>query len=328
MLFKNLVKKVLALSAGLSVASAYYSTGRVTGDIGTHDPCMIRRKSDGKYFLFATHDMISIKTSTDRTRFTRVGQVLNSAPKWCTQAGYGGCNDPWAPDVSYHDGLYWLYYSVSTFGSQNSAIGLATSKTMEPGSWTDRGQVVNSKSNNSKTPWNAIDPAQIFDKNGNLYMAWGSWSGGIYMHQLDKKTGKLNSSADKSIQIAKGFAYEGVALYLHNNRYYLFVSAGYCCPAKNPPEFKSGTEYRIIVGRSSNIKGDYVDRSGKSLRKGGGTLVLPTHDTTWGPGGMSIFRDGNNDVLVYHYRDTRDNYVPKLGINYICWDNKDWPYVC
>jgi arabinan endo-1,5-alpha-L-arabinosidase len=52
-----------------------------------------------------------------------------------------GRKDPWAPDVHLVGDEYFLYYAVSTFGSQVSAIGLATSSTMEPGTWTDKGGV-------------------------------------------------------------------------------------------------------------------------------------------------------------------------------------------
>jgi arabinan endo-1,5-alpha-L-arabinosidase len=52
-----------------------------------------------------------------------------------------GKKDPWDPDVHLVGDEYFLYYAVSTFGSQVSAAGLATSGSMEPGSWTDRGGV-------------------------------------------------------------------------------------------------------------------------------------------------------------------------------------------
>jgi arabinan endo-1,5-alpha-L-arabinosidase len=72
--------------------------------------------------------------------WTSVGQVLPN----CSKIKLAGNCDLWAPDVSYADGRYVLYNSVSSIGSHNSAIGVATSPSMEPGSWTDLGEVIGS----------------------------------------------------------------------------------------------------------------------------------------------------------------------------------------
>src|SRR6187455_3570966 len=71
----------------------------------------------------------------------------------------------WAPDISFHNGQYYLYYSVSAFGKNTSCIGLATNKTLDPSSsdyqWVDHGKVIQSVP--GRDLWNAIDPNLAFD---------------------------------------------------------------------------------------------------------------------------------------------------------------------
>lgn len=84
--------------------------------------------------------------------------------------GIAGRDDIWAPDVSLHSGKYYAYYAVSTFGSQNSAIGLATSTSMDPGTWTDLGQVFASSTG---AQFNAIDPNVVIDEKGVPVLTFG-----------------------------------------------------------------------------------------------------------------------------------------------------------
>ena len=110
----------------------------------------------------------------------------------------------WAPDVKLINGQYTLYYSVSQLGTQNSALGVATSPTMEPGSWKDHGAVIRSKKgdayNASASPpllflvvfflrscsvcvsdhaVHTVDGNVVVD-NGKLKLGFGSWWGGIF----------------------------------------------------------------------------------------------------------------------------------------------------
>jgi arabinan endo-1,5-alpha-L-arabinosidase len=151
-----------------------------------HDPSLVQRKVDGKYFLFTTHDKGGIITADNLQ-----GLVANVAVlELCTQSFFScspwkevgsivpknssidlpGRDDIWAPDVTYYKGKYYAYYSVSTFGSQNSAIGLATSSSMDPGTWTDHGLVFRSYTNNL---YNAIDPNFAVDELGRPFLSFG-----------------------------------------------------------------------------------------------------------------------------------------------------------
>ncbi len=81
--------------------------------------------------------------------------------------------------MSLHGSTYYAYYAVSTFGSQNSAIGLATSSSMDPGTWTDQGQVFASTTG---AQFNAIDPNVVIDEKGVPVLSFGTCRIKIRMH--------------------------------------------------------------------------------------------------------------------------------------------------
>jgi arabinan endo-1,5-alpha-L-arabinosidase len=299
-------------------AASYPNPGTVTGNITVHDPSMVRG-TDGVYYLFSTHNGIEIRTSTDRTAFTRVGSVLPNGATWAS-AYTSNVKDLWAPDVSFHTGTYYLYYAVSSFGSNHSAIGLATSTTAKAGSWTDRGVVYTSSSGGS---YNAIDPGLLVDTTGTWWLVFGSFWTGIKMIQIDPATGKQLASNTTRYNIAQRpspDAEEAPVIVHHGSFYYLFVSWDYCCRG-------TSSTYRVMVGRSSSVTGPYVDRNGTAMTSGGGTEILATHGTVIGPGGQSVLSDSDHDLLVYHYYDGNANGLNKLGINFLGWDSASWPYV-
>ena len=105
------------------------------------DPAIYYNSDSKKYFVFSTDNNIGIFTSTSLLGpWTSVGSVLPN----CSSINLSGNCDLWAPDVNSVNGQYVLYYAVSTVGSQDSAIGVATSPSLEPGTWSDLGAVVTS----------------------------------------------------------------------------------------------------------------------------------------------------------------------------------------
>jgi arabinan endo-1,5-alpha-L-arabinosidase len=308
---------VSGLAGGVAGAATYPDPGRVTGNVTVHDPSMVRAV-DGTYFLFSTHNGIEARTSRDRIAFTRAGSVLPNGATWAT-AYSGNVRDVWAPDVSVHAGLYYLYYAVSTFGSNKSAIGLATSPTAATGSWTDRGLVYDSA---TSSDYNAIDPSLTVDPDGRWWLAFGSWWTGLKMIQIDPATGKQLASNRTRYNLASrtstSLGIEAPYVLRHGSFYYLFSSWDLCCRGVN-------STYRVMVGRSSTINGSYVDRSGVALTAGGGTEIVSSHGRFIGPGGQSVIVDGADELLVYHYYDANNNGSPTLGINLIGWDTAGWP---
>lgn len=307
------------VSANEASAATYPNPGAVNGNITVHDPSMIKGQ-DGVYYLFGTHNGIEVRTSTDRTTFTYAGSALPNGATWAT-AYSSNVKDIWAPDISYHNGVYYLYYAVSSFGSNHSAIGLATSTTAKVGSWTDKGVVYTS---NSTSNFNAIDPSLIVDSSGLWWLSMGSFWTGIKMIQINPSTGKQLSTNTTRYSIAQrsgtSTAVEAPYIFKHGGYYYLFVSFDLCCKG-------TSSTYRIMVGRSTSITGPYKDRAGTAMTSGGGTEILATHGTIIGPGGQAVLADSDNDLLVYHYYDGSASGLNKLGVNFLGWDSSAWPYV-
>jgi arabinan endo-1,5-alpha-L-arabinosidase len=224
------------------------------------------------------------------------------------------------PGISFHNGQYYLYYSASTFGSNTSAIFLATSPTGASGSWTNQGLVINS---NSGSNFNAIDPNLFIDAQNQWWLTFGSFWSGIKMVRINSSTGR-RSTTDPAIRglasrpSSAGNAIEAPFLFRHGNFYYLFVSFDRCCQGAQ-------STYRVMVGRSSSVTGPYTDRSGRAMTAGGGTEILASHDSIHGPGHQAVLSDVDSDLLVYHYY-ANDN-SSKLGTNLLGWDPADWPFL-
>ena len=301
----------------------------VEGDIDTvHDPAIIRQGST--YYVFSTNgrpgSLIPIRCSTDLLHWRVCGHVFDKLPEW-TVKEIPRARAPWAPDISSYAGRYHLYYAISTFGSNESVIGLATNRTLDPQSpdyrWLDEGMVLRS---NKQDNWNAIDPNFAMDRDGRAWLDWGSFWSGIKMRRIDPATGKVSADDGTLYSLARrprpdgtGGAIEAPFLFRHGGYWYLFVSFDQCCRGAN-------STYRVVAGRSRKITGPYVDRDGKPMMEGGGTPVISSTSGRWrGPGHEAVLHDGSADYLVFHaYRAS--NGGSALQISTIQWDH-GWPKV-
>lgn len=294
---------------------------------GTPDPAIVKAHDGSGYFIFATEEGISISHSADLKHWKKTGRVFKDAvPAWAKKL-IPGSDSIWAPDIRYANGKYWLYYSVSTFGSQRSVIGLAVNSTLDANSpdykWEDRGLVVESFP--EKSDYNAIDPAMFVDEDGRAYLFWGSYWTGIKAAELHAGTGKFSSSQPKSIAVAgrrltAPTSIEGAYMSRRGDWYYLFTSWDFCCAREN-------STYKVMVGRSKSPLGPYVDEAGVKLSEGGGKLVL-MGDSIWrGPGHNSVLQDGDGYWLVYHVIHAKEPEAGRvLQIRPIKWKD-DWPSV-
>ncbi|SHG11363.1 arabinan endo-1,5-alpha-L-arabinosidase [Streptoalloteichus hindustanus] len=289
----------------------------LTGDIRVvHDPTMAR--VGAQYVVYATNEAVRSLVSDDGVHFHNSGRAFAQPPAWWQN--YNTTGVIWAPDLSHHDGRYLLYYSVSLWGSNNSALGLATSDTGLPGSWEDHGIVFASSGGDD---FNAIDPSLLVDAEGRWWLVWGSFHTGIHLISIDPETG-MQSTTDRArhnlARRPENGAIEAPFILERGGQYYLFVSFDTCCAGAD-------STYRIMVGRSASPTGPYLDRSGKPMLEGGGTELLAGHDWVVGPGGQSVLREGDRDLLVYHYYNRNDNGTAYLGTNYLGWDEEGWPHV-
>ena len=154
-----------------------------------HDPAIAR---EGEwYYLFTTGPGITIQRSRDLVSWQVVGSVFRTPPGWTFKDVPRFDGTVWAPDISLVNGRWYLYYAVSSFGSNQSCIGLAVSATLDPARpgyhWEDRGKVIGSLP--WKDNWNAIDPNLAFDDAGNSFLVFGSFWDGIKMTAVDPATG-------------------------------------------------------------------------------------------------------------------------------------------
>ncbi|KAI0155241.1 glycoside hydrolase family 43 protein [Xylariaceae sp. FL1272] len=320
--FKSLALAVLPL---LGTALGYANPETCTGTChNSHDPSIIRRASDGQYFRFSTGGKIAIHKAADITGpWVYQGAAI---PAGSTIA-LDGNDDLWAPDVHLVGSTYYLYYSVSTFGSQSSAIGYATSTTLEYGSWTDHGAT--GIASTSSKPYNAIDPNLIL-AGSTYYLTFGSFWNDLYQVEMSSTPTKPATSAYQVAYDPSGsHSVEGAYVFQYGSYYYLFYSHGQCCgyDAGLPA---SGDEYKIMVCRATSATGGFVDQSGNACTSGGGTVVLESHDNVYGPGGQGVYQDPTyGPILYYHYVDITVGYAD--GDKFFGWNTIDfssgWPVV-
>jgi Beta-xylosidase len=289
----------------------------------THDPVVAHENNT--YYVFSTGSLIPFICSKDKVVWEFCGRVFKSNPVW-TRDINRDLVDIWAPDISYFDNEWHLYYAVSSFGSQNSAIGLATNVTLDPTSpkyeWVDHGEVLRSKPGDK---WNAIDPNLVLDENGEPWLVWGSFWQGIWMRKIDRSTGLLDQNdstvhhlADRSTGPDNTTAIEGPFIISRNGKWYLFVSFDQCCQG-------IASTYNVRVGRSDSLTGPYVDRNNVPLTEGGGTLILSAYGQWKGPGHNGILLEDGTYWMVYHAYDAKQIGIPKLRIESISWDSNGWP---
>ena len=302
-----------------------------------HDPSIAR---DGDtYYVFTTTgpnetSQLPIRCSKDLLTWKACGYVFAELPAWIREASPKTKN-LWAPDISFFNGKYHLYYAYSSFGVNTSGIALATSTTLDPSSpkygWHDEGLVLSSS---SADDYNAIDPNIVLDNRGQPWLSFGSFWSGIKMRRVDASTGKL-SKKDKHLyslatrkkpEIAEPAkpglpsnwqAIEAPFIVHHEKYFYLFVSFDLCCRGTH-------STYRIMVGRSRKVTGPYQDAEGKKMVEGGGTQVLAGNSRWLGPGGQSVLQERDRDLLVFHAYDATTG-KPALQISTITWED-GWPH--
>jgi len=312
---------------------------------GVHDPVMAKGE-DSRYYIFSTGMGVGVMSSADMKTWKMEKSVFSKEeiPQWATDTVKGFRGHMWAPDIQKHNGLWYLYYSCSTFGKNGSAIGVATNKTLNPESpefkWQDQGMVI--ASHRHQDNWNAIDPNLIFDAVGTPYLTYGSFWDGI---QLVRLNDDLKTPATKPVTIARRVgrkltlaeiddatkftieggdtieagenAIEAPFITFRNGYYYLFVSHDYCCRGQ-------ASTYKTVYGRSRSIEGPYLDKEGRDMAKGGGTLLYGPDKEFFGVGHCSVYEFDGKWYFVSHAYDKARNGAARLFLEELKFTKDNW----
>ena len=205
----------------------------------------------------------------------------------------------------------------------------------------------NNNYNNQMYP-NAIDPTIYSDADGRMYMCYGSWSGGIFTLEIDKRTGqcihpRTGQTSDGRMvdsyfgtKISGGYGKSGEGPFIEYNSdtgyYYLWVTYG---------GLTSTGGYNMRVFRSVSPLGPFVDPAGRQA-------VLPSNpdlDST----GLKVMGNykfsslskaymacGHNSVLknddgkwylIYHTRFDDGAEYHEVRVHSMYFNSKGWPVV-
>jgi arabinan endo-1,5-alpha-L-arabinosidase len=297
-----------------------------------HDPVAI--ESEGFYYIFNTGRGISTWQSKDLKKWERLNPVFSKSPDWGKAEVPKFDGNIWAPDISFHNGLYYLYYSISSFASNRSCIGIATNKSLNPNSpdykWTDHGKIIESVP--GRDNWNAIDPNLILDESNQPWLVFGSFWGGLKITKLNNDLLSIAQPQEWHTVASRerdqlldetdpgGGAIEAPFIFRKGNYYYLFLSFDLCCRGAN-------SNYNVRVGRSEKVTGPYIDKEGKPLLQGGGTLIAQGDDQYYGKGHNSVYTFNNIDYMFLHGYEKKTNGAPKLITYILGWDETGWPFI-
>ncbi|KAF4635902.1 hypothetical protein G7Y89_g2194 [Cudoniella acicularis] len=300
------------------------------GNCTIHDPSLIRH-TNGTYFLFGSGGNLRTAPSLSAAWTERPDPL---------PTGFG------APDVHLVGDTYYMYHQHDVHGTNlYSNISVASSLTMETGSWVEH---ANLSIPENFQQYNLIDPNLLIapaedNTPEKYYLSFGSYWHDIHQVNMSGPLHVSSAPIDLEYNHTTGLGLgenpsEGSFQFMWTpvaggkRFFYLFFSSGYCCaPTYNIPP---GDEYKIMVCRSENPSGPFVDAEGKSCKtENGGTLILGSHDDVYAPGGQGVLYDGSVDggsvILYYHYIKNFKNtaHPATFGWNKLDFDAAGWPFI-
>lgn len=361
------------------------NTGSVNTGASLHDPQIIISE-DGTYYCYGTHMTAATSTDLVKWDSWADGvsgsnKIFDNVIAEPYDAfSFVGKNDQngysvWAPSVIYNKtlGKYMMYFcTTSSYIKSNIVIATAdeiggpyhyektivysgfTKPDLELTNFqeimgddlTTRNRYISGGAYNNQLWPNAIDPAMFYDENDRMWMVYGSWSGGIFLLELDKETGDVihpetDDDAEVDAYFGKrlvgGFHHPIEGPYIHYDSssgfYYLFLSYG---------NLQTEGGYQIRVFRSENPDGPYVDATGSGLGIKGdldnysnygvklmGNYTLPSLNVTYmAPGGQSTFADSDGKLyIVYHQRFKESGEYHAVRVHQMAMNEEGWPCI-
>jgi arabinan endo-1,5-alpha-L-arabinosidase len=288
--------------------------------VRVHDPVMI--KQGDTYYLYTTGMGVEFQTSKDKKSWNPAGRVFpdGQLPAWHKDFIPDQNGHLWAPDIHFRDGKYHLYYSVSAWMNFNSSIGYATNTTLDPKdpnyNWVDHGCVISYK--NGGDGVNVIDPNVFVDKDGKVWLLYGSYQAGLRLVELNPTTGLLKDETNPQLTVLTTTLGEGVFLLHSKGYYYVFASRGRCCAGLE-------STYQVVIGRSKDIHGPYLTKDGKSWKDNDYTLFLEGDEAQPGKGHNGFITENDTTFIVYHAYTRAANGTSLLVIRPMYEGVDGWP---
>ena len=292
----------------------------ISGSLAAVDPSLFHWKDT--YYVFATGtggSGLSLRSSKDLTTFQDEPPVFKTNPAWVDKS-ITGVKELWSPHVVAFGGTIHLYYAASTFSSNKSCIGHATTTDLSPGTpFVDQGSVICSNLTSVVDHFNAIDPAVILDgPDQTPWLVFGSYEEGIKLIALDATGARADTQMFSLAGRPDNGAIQAPFLYRWQDYYYLFVSFDACCNNATYP-------HTLRVGRSKDLKGPYIDREGKRMLDGGGSLMLASDSHFSAPGSNMIFEENHQRWNLYTAYNVDKAGAATLRIAPLYFDNDRWP---
>ena len=290
------------LIASIAMLAAVNSAEAQIGNPYIHDPSTIM-ECEGKYYTFGTG-----------------GGGLISPDGYTWDGGAVRPGGGAAPDAIKIGDRYLIAYGATGGGLGGGHAGIIYTmwnKTLDPKSpdfkYSEPNLVAQSEYDED---CDAIDPSLLMGPDGRLWMSYGTYFGFIRLVELDPATGKRVED-NKAIDIA--IDCEASALIYRNGWYYLLGTHGTCCDGVN-------STYNIVVGRSRNVTGPYLDNVGRDMLKGGGKMVLAAGGRLIGAGhfGRYIVEEGVEKMSCHFEADMDRSGRSVLNVRPLVWKN-DWP---
>ncbi len=336
-------------------------------EVSVHDPSVIQG-DDGSYYIFGSH--LAVAKTDDLMNWEYVNQgvknknsVIPDVYKQMKEAfEWAHSNTFWAPDVvQLTDGTYAMYYCNCEGNSPLSCLGLATAETVE-GPYTNQG-ILRFSGMGADVPDedgdlyqgnqdpNAVDPVVFYDAEGRLWMIYGSYSGGIFVLEMDPATGlPLEEGYGKKLLGGNHLRIEApyVIYNPETGYYYMFLSFG---------GLDSFGGYNIRVCRSENPDGPYYDSMGNEMTdcKGPtgstfsditaerfGTKLMGGYKFQWvegeaGEKRLGYLSPGHNSCLyeeesgkyfiIYHTRFESGGELHQVRVHQMFFNEDGWPVI-